>query len=207
MLPLRRRSSGGRARDGGGMRLFHHSRTSAMDAEVRCRLFGVHESVIRQVARRLSSSADDANDLVQDVAVIVFTHHSGPPDAESFVGWCGTVAHHLAMHRRRSSARTSFFNERLKGLQVHFGGHPETAFATRQHIKALLDQLDDDTLSLLWHRFVLEETSVEIAERLHISTACVRMRLSRVAARVREANVDPTPQNDGHDSTGCGHPH
>ena len=64
---------------------------------------------------------------------------------------------------------------------------PERAVATQRRLELGLDRLDEDELSLLWNRFVLEETSVEVASRLNISAVSVRMRLSRLVAGVRES--------------------
>jgi DNA-directed RNA polymerase specialized sigma24 family protein len=125
---------------------------------------------------------------VQDVAVVVFAHDRGPPDAERFIGWCCAVARHLALHRRRSKARTASFNECLQNVTMPaIDDGPEPVAATRKRLETGLDRLDEDAVSLLWNRFVLEETSVEIASRLNISAASVRMRLTRLVAGVRES--------------------
>ena len=63
---------------------------------------------------------------------------------------------------------------------------PEHMLAIQGRLEVGLDRLDEDALALLWNRFVLEETSVEVATRLNISAVSVRMRLSRLVAGVRE---------------------
>jgi RNA polymerase sigma factor (sigma-70 family) len=159
-----------------------------MDAADRRTLFAENQKAIRRAARRFSSTIDEANDIVQDTAVVVFAHDHGPPDAESFVGWCCTVARHLALHRRRSEARAAVVKDCLQYCSLPFVDcDPERILTAQSRLGMGLVRLDEDALSLLWNRFVLEETSVEVASRLNISPVSVRMRLSRLVAGVRES--------------------
>jgi RNA polymerase sigma factor (sigma-70 family) len=163
-----------------------------MDAADRRALFAVNQRLIRRAARRFAATTDDADDIVQDTAVVVFAHDQGPPDAERFVGWCCTVARHLALHRRRSEARAVDLKECFQHYSMAFADHdPERTLAAQSLLETGLDRLDEEALSLLWNRFVLEETSVEVASRLNISAMAVRMRLSRIIACVRaSAKID-----------------
>jgi RNA polymerase sigma factor (sigma-70 family) len=156
-----------------------------MDGTERRVLFATNQRAIRRAARRFSATTDDADDIVQDTAVVVFAHDQGPPDAERFVGWCCSVARHLALHRRRSDARAVALRECLHDSLPVYDCDPERTLAVQNRIESGLDRLDDDALSLLWNRFVLEETAVEVASRLNISAMAVRMRLSRLIACVR----------------------
>ncbi len=165
-----------------------------MDVADRRALFVAQQAAIRRAVRRFATTSDDADDILQDTAVLLFTHDRGPPDAEHFVGWCCTVARHLALHRHRSEARALGLKECLQYLSVPFvDAGPERTLATQGRLEALA-RLDDAELSLLWNRFVLEETSVEVASRLNISAMAVRMRLARLIACVRtsEKSTDPT---------------
>ena len=157
-----------------------------MDGAHRRALFAANQRLIRRAARRFAATADDADDIVQDTAVVVFAHDHGPPDAERFVGWCCTVARHVALHRRRSEARAVDFKEWMQhdspGISYR---DPERTLTAIRRLELGLDRLDEDALALLWNRFVLEETAVEVASRLNISAMAVRMRLSRLLACVR----------------------
>jgi RNA polymerase sigma factor (sigma-70 family) len=159
-----------------------------MDPADRRALFVANEPAIRRAARRFSATTDDANDIVQDIAVVVLAHDHGPPDAERFVGWCCIVARHLALHRRRSEARTEALKEYLQhGAPSFVDDDLEGVLAGQRRLEIGLDRLDEESLSLLWNRFVLEETSVEAASRLHRSPVSIRMRLSRLVSGVRES--------------------
>jgi RNA polymerase sigma factor (sigma-70 family) len=158
-----------------------------MDPADRRALFIANQATIRRAARRFSATTDDANDILQDTAVVVFAHDHGPPDAERFVGWCCMVARHLALHRRRSEARGAALKEYLQHDSLPFDDGPERVLAAQRRLGIGLDRLDEESLSLLWNRFVLEETSVEVALRLRRSPVSIRMRLSRLVAEVRES--------------------
>jgi RNA polymerase sigma factor (sigma-70 family) len=177
-----------------------------MDAADRRALFAQNQHAIRRAARRFASTSDDANDIVQDTAVVVFAHEDGPPDAERFVGWCCAVARHLALHRRRSEARAVALKECLQHCASPFAdADPERALAIQSRLEVGLDNLDEAALSLLWNRFVLEETSVEVASRLNVSAESIRMRLSRLVAGVRESDKstdEPAPARYDREDSG-----
>jgi RNA polymerase sigma factor (sigma-70 family) len=168
-----------------------------MDAAERRALFAAKQKAIRRAVRRFAATVDDADEIVQDTAVLVFAHDSGPPDAEHFVGWCYSVARHLALHRHRSEARALGLKEclhSLHSLSLPFvQADPERMLVAQSRLEAL-EQLDDAQLSLLWNRFVLEETSVEVASRLNISAMAVRMRLTRLIACVRASEKSTEPR-------------
>ena len=168
-----------------------------MDPAHRRALFVANQLAIRRAARRVSATTDDADDIFQDIAVVVFAHDDGPPDAERFVGWCCIVARHLALHRRRSEGRAEALKEGLQYALPFADDDPERMVAVQRRLEIGLDRLDEDSLSLLWNRFVLEETSVEVASRLHISPVSIRMRLSRLVAGVRESEKSTEDEATG----------
>ena len=172
-----------------------------MDAAQRRRLFATNMRTIRRLARRFARSADEADDIAQEVALVVFTHDLGPGHPDSFLGWCHEVARNVAMHKRRSEARSEVCTRRLEATaKTHADDDPETLVSTRRLLAGRLRRLDTDSAALLWNRFVLEETSVELASRLNISANGVRMRLARLLAGLRgidhQSNDDETVERD-----------
>jgi RNA polymerase sigma factor (sigma-70 family) len=173
-------------------------------------LFVTHRDALLRFARRLSATGDDAEEMVQDLAVVVFSHRSGPPDAQAFAGWCCGVARHLAAHRRRSHARGCGRHEDSAGLEedraVSTADDPEHAAIVRQELAARLEGLDAAAMTLLLDRFLLEETSSEIAKRKNVSCASVRMRVARLVATLRTSDGKSTGSDDvgRYDSSRCG---
>ena len=159
-----------------------------MIGEERQSLFLIHRDAIWRFALRISPNEEDAEDILQDVAVAILAHHTGPPDAEFFLGWCCVVARNLAAHKHRSEAR-----RRRETVAMHLGGpsytmqrdDPEGSTIARNRLRTRLERVNSIAISLLRDRFVLEETSEEIAAHLHVSSACIRMRLARILAILR----------------------
>ena len=160
-----------------------------MDCTRRRSLFVLYEKRLRRFARRLASSEDEADEIFQDLAVAVLTHRTGPDDQEKFAGWCCGIARHLVAHRRRSHARkpASIQNpNELDELASSPDENPERTAIVRQRLTFELAGLDVDALTLLVERFVLEETAAEMATRLKLSPASVRMRVARLVATLRD---------------------
>lgn len=163
-------------------------------------LFVIHRDALLRFVRRLVSTDEDAEEMVQELALIVLTHRAGPDDAGDFAVWCRGVARNVAAHRRRSIAR------RLAREDITHSGEPDTlsvasddlerAAMTRQQLEGRLNGLDVAALKLLRDRFVFEETPTEMAERLNVSPASIRMRVARLVAALRKVDGDagaPSP--------------
>jgi RNA polymerase sigma-70 factor (ECF subfamily) len=151
---------------------------------------------LRRFVRRLVPSEDEAEELFQDVAVVVIAHSRGPEDESSFPVWCQGVARHLAAHRRRSvarlRARLAPWDELDASVAASDEADPERLAITRQQVAARLVTLDESSLDLVFSRFVAEQTPTEMAERLNISPASMRMRLMRLRSVMRAA-LDDNP--------------
>ena len=160
-----------------------------MDCTRRRSLFVFYEKRLRRFARRLATNEDEANELFQDLAVAVLAHRTGPDDQQKFAGWCCGIARHLAAHRRRSHARKPLHGQHdddLEALASAPDEDPERTAIVRQRLTSGLAGLDGDALTLLVERFVLEETAAEMAARLKLSPASVRMRVARLVATLRD---------------------
>jgi RNA polymerase sigma factor (sigma-70 family) len=168
-----------------------------MHATDRKPLFVEQLKALRRFARLLVHDEDAVDELVQDVAVTVFEHSQGPLDAESFPLWCRGVARHLSMHRRRAFARLAACLDALEAAPERVSGDLERAMIARDQLSAGLHVLDDAALRLLVARFIDGETSTELAARLNLTPASIRMRLTRVRSAMRSAaDDDGVPAKD-----------
>lgn len=151
-----------------------------------------HRPALRRFVRCLVSSEDEVDEIVQDVAVAVFTHRSGPVNKQNFRRWCCGLARHIAAHRRRSAARSRlrFVEDSMLGEAAASLEDPERAAIVRQSLSARLGALNAPKFRLLFDRYVLEESSSELAARMNVSAAAVRMKVSRVLAALRNAHRD-----------------
>ena len=161
-------------------------------------LFVIHRDALLRFVRRLVSSDEDAEEMVQELALVVLTHRAGPDDASDFAGWCRGVARNVAAHRRRTIARRLAREDYAEfgepdGISLAPDDLERTAM-TRQQLAGRLNGLDVAALNLLRDRFVLEETPTEMAERLNVSPASIRMRVSRLVATLRKTDDSSLPR-------------
>jgi RNA polymerase sigma factor (sigma-70 family) len=150
-----------------------------------------HHALLQRFVGSLSVSREEAEEIVQDVAVVVLRHRATPLEAKAFAGWCYWVVHNLAAHSRRREARRRARYQDDAELERRYAslGHesdPERAAESKQRLAAYVQRLDEAAQNLLFQRFVLEETSEEIATRMKVSPASVRMRISRLVAALRD---------------------
>lgn len=159
-------------------------------------LFERNGLALRKFVRRLVHSEDEAEELFQDVAVVVIAHSRGPTDEGAFPLWCQGVARHLAAHRRRSvarlRARLAPWEELDTSRAASDSADPERLAITRQQVAARLVALDETSLDLVFSRFVAERTPTELAEQWNITPASMRMRLMRLRSMMRAA-LDDAP--------------
>lgn len=172
-----------------------------MNVERRRALFASHHDDLRRFARTLASTDQDADDLLQDLAVAVLMHERGPADADRFAAWCRGVARNVAAHRYRSQARqrTQQEDRELRATyELGAGGSEdmERTVIAKEWLAARLDGLSARAQSLLRDRFVFEETPSEMAARLNVSAASVRMRLARLVAALRAQESNDESQID-----------
>ena len=165
-----------------------------MRREDRDRLFLKQMDKLRQFTRILARDEDIANELLQDVAVVVFEHQHGPGDPASFPMWCRGIARHLTMHRRRERARLAACLEVLEFAESPaVANNVERTLIAREQIAARLVVLDDTSQQLLFDHLLSGSSSVELAARWNVSPAALRMRVARLRSALRsvaEANND-----------------
>jgi RNA polymerase sigma factor (sigma-70 family) len=145
---------------------------------------------LREFMRRQTSNDEDAEDLAQDLAVLVLAERGGRCDHEKFAVWCRGVARNVVAHQRRAEMRR---RRRMESSKLEWGMPPDSCedpegyVMMREELVARVDGLDSGGRSLLRDRFILEETSAEIATRAHVSAAAVRMRIARLLVSLRAA--------------------
>jgi RNA polymerase sigma factor (sigma-70 family) len=161
------------------------------DEAKRWALFMHHRRSFVRFAHKLVKNADDAQDLVQDLGLLVVRHATGPRDEAHFCAWCRGLIRNIAVHHWRSNARR-FDHASPVGLEIieypedEQHANPEDRAHFRKRLD-VLSTLDDPSLELLTRRYVLGETSGEIARSQCRSPDSVRMQLMRLRASLRDA--------------------
>jgi DNA-directed RNA polymerase specialized sigma24 family protein len=171
-----------------------------MRREDRDRLFLKQMDKLRRFTRILARDDDIANELLQDVAVVVLEHQHGPGDPASFPLWCRGIARHLTMHRRRERARLAACLEVLEFVESHAVSNDlERTLIARAQIAAGLVVLDEISQQLLCDHLLSGASSIELAAQWNVSPAALRMRLARLRGALRsvaEAENDAVPKRD-----------
>jgi len=158
-------------------------------------LFDAHHQRLYRLARRLSRSADEARDLVQDTFLRAARAPASVPAAASAEeAWLVRVLVNLCRDRWRQTAN----RERLDRATAPTGiesADPEAAFVARSVVWAALATLDPRRRAVLvMHE--LEGSPVEvIARTLGVTSVTVRWHLSKgrrqLAAAIRGEGSKP----------------
>lgn len=143
---------------------------------------------LRAFIRRRVDNATDADEVFQDLSLLVLRQRDRSSPIEHFPAWCYTLARRvLARHFRNKSRRERLLNlvELEMSAELGYGSDPERAASAREIVKLLRERLSPDAHQLLLERYVLGESAEEIASRLAQSPTAVRMRLMRLRSAVK----------------------
>lgn len=151
-------------------------------------VYDQHHAAVCSFAKRLLGNDQAAEDLVQDVFVVLPSVAHRLDDASSLRGFLLGIAANRARHHRRSARRRLLFTERLKCEPAPPSESPERTSERRALADALARALDAIPFD---HRvtFVLREiegySAKEVAESLKIPEATVRTRVFHARQKLR----------------------
>jgi RNA polymerase sigma factor (sigma-70 family) len=152
-------------------------------------LFLGQAQCLRAYIRRRVRDSMEAEEVFQDLSLIVIRHRSAPKDADHFSAWCYAVVRHvLARHLRTKRRRAKLLSRVEFETTVHEAGQrvdPERAASAREALRTLGKSLEPHARELLVQRYLLGESTEEIARQLCESPAAVRMRLMRLRSIAR----------------------
>lgn len=159
------------------------ARVSAGDPDALAELFRQHAERVHRIAFRLTRSADDADDVVQDVFV-------GLPEAlreyreeGRFDAWLTRVTMRAALMRMRRARRLQPFDD---DGTAHAGVMSDAAAVdTRLSIERALDTLSPGARAVVVRRELEGRTHAEIAAELGISRNSSEVRFFRALRQLR----------------------
>jgi RNA polymerase sigma-70 factor, ECF subfamily len=140
-------------------------------------------------ARRLGVDASAADDVVQEVFLVVQRQLGGFEGRSSMKTWLFGILRHV-VHRHRRKARAS--TEALDEARVPGTGSPERDAETNEavvELDAMLATLDDDKREVFVLAHLEQMTAPEIAEALEVKLNTVYSRL-RLAQEAMERALD-----------------
>lgn len=141
---------------------------------------------LRELARRLASDPDDADDLVQDT--VLEASRVPASAARNHRKWLAGVLRNRWRMSARSQARRRAREAGLVDLEPGGERLPERAVAARQIAEALnaaLRELEPDDRAIVLARYADDRNATEIGRDLGLAPSTVRTRLARSLARLR----------------------
>jgi RNA polymerase sigma-70 factor, ECF subfamily len=171
-------------------------RHRAGDGEALTALVARWEGPIFRIARRITGSTEDAEDVRQEIFLRLLTTSGTIERPEAFASWVYRAATNGALSWARNQARRSRWLESFLCLVHDPSRHAaaaDVAAEARDEAERLdwaLERLDPADRALLALRFDEVRTFAEIATILELPTSTVKSRHTRVVKRLR-AQLDP----------------
>jgi RNA polymerase sigma-70 factor (ECF subfamily) len=155
-------------------------------------LFDQMQGPLLRYVLAIGVSAEDAEEVIQEVFLALFRHLRGGKSRQNLQGWLFRVAHNLALKQCQKN-RNSWLAEAHDGMteqQLAPGPNPEEALADRQRQQGLLAvvrALPEKERCCL-HLRAEGLRYREIAEILGISLGSVSIALTRALAKLMRAD-------------------
>ena len=146
------------------------------------RVFTDHARDVYRVAYGITLSADDADDVVQDVFIGLPEALRHYDERGRFSAWLRMVAARTALMRRRAGMQVnSALNQATSG-----GRNPEEILADRLSLETALRVLPEDARAVFVLKVIEGYTHDEISAQLGIRRGTSEVRLFRAIRRIRE---------------------
>jgi len=166
------------------------------DTERCWNLFLAHHRQLQVYVRRLVDAEHDTTDIVHEVALRLLNQPSVPSCNESFGAWCKAVARHIVLQQRRTLRYRRALLTEIDAARWSDAWRAESLSTVRLAVIRQLNDIDPLSRELLLRRYVLEQTSDEIARDTKLSSAAVRMRLMRLRDALAESLGDSDNDRD-----------
>lgn len=149
---------------------------------------GRHRRAIFNVARRILKDDSEAEDLVQEVSLLIYQRaHLFDPSRSSAASWIIQIAYHRAIDRRRYLTQRQHYNRPELIEELTPAKNPELfdAITARQILEKMREELSEDQRQTLELHFFDGLSFREISERTGQSYGNVRNHYYRGIERLR----------------------
>ncbi len=158
---------------------------AAGSSDALAQLYRLHAAPLFRLARRMTSSVEDAEDVLHDLFVGLPESIHKYHERGSLQGWLKRVVVRLALMRLRATRRR---REVALDDEVSTDSAPQTVDdGVSWDLQRAIDTLPDDLRAVLVLRQAERYTHQEIAALLGITPGTSRVRLSRAVKLVRTA--------------------
>ena len=157
----------------------------AASSQERWRSFLGNAKFLRAFIQRRVRDPAETDEVFQELSLVVLRHCSDPRDIEQFSTWChaltrNVLAHHLRTKKRRANLLSRLELERV-AFETSYEVDPERSASAREILVRLKKHLDPQARDLLSLRYLLGESTDEIAMRAgRYQPAAGRPRLTRL---------------------------
>ncbi len=155
-----------------------------------------HRRSIFNLARRILKDDSEAEDLVQEVSLLIYQRaHLFDPNKSSVVSWIIQIAYHRAIDRRRYLTHRQHYNrpELVEDLTPSRRPTALDALTARNLLEKLRKELSNEQMQTLQLHFFEGLSFKEIAEKTGQSYGNVRNHYYRGIERLR-AHIFPQKQ-------------
>lgn len=156
------------------------ARAKAGDAGALEQLYRAYEAGVYSLARRLTKTAEDAEDVLQETFLEVCRSLSSWRGDGSLWGWVRTITASKALMRyRREKIREA------DELDDDVSGHRADDIPLRMDLESALSRLSDRSRAVVWLHDVEGYTHEEIAELMGMTTSFSKSQLARAHQKLR----------------------
>jgi RNA polymerase sigma-70 factor (ECF subfamily) len=150
--------------------------------------FLTHQAGIRAFVRPLVPDAHAADDIFQEIALVLWENFDRYEQDRPFLPWARGIAWNKVLKARAQANRlpSPFSPEILEHLVTLMDAQDDRASDAQSALEQCLKQLPDSSRSMLTQRYAHELSLERIAEKLGKSPAAIHMTLSRLRKRLRE---------------------
>ena len=148
-------------------------------------LYEKHSSMVYTVCYRYAKNAEDANDLLQETFINVFSNLEKFSGSGSFEGWVRRIAVNCAIRHYQKSER------RIDDGDIDYSPDAQTYADAIDHLSAeeIMHEINQlpDGYRIVFNMYAIEGYShKEIAEHLNISESSSRSQLTRARVALME---------------------
>ena len=157
------------------------ARARAGDHDALEHLYRVYEGSVYTLARRLTRTAEDAEDVLQETFLEVCRSLGSWRGEGSLWGWVRTIAASKAMmrYRREKLRETDQLDDDVAGNRF------AVDVPLRLDLESALQRLPERTRAVVWLHDVEGYTHEEIAELMGMTTSFSKSQLARAHQRLR----------------------
>lgn len=151
------------------------------------RLWTIAQPMVANYVHALIRDHAAAQDVMQETALAIFRRFAEYDESRPFVGWALGIAKFQVLGQRRDVMRCPvvFDDEVLAGFTEHWASLAPAESDDSELVRQCLGKLAAHARRLVHMRYFDDLNASEIAERIGMASAAVRVALQRVREQLR----------------------